>query len=85
MTELDGTGITTVFSANSQLDSRPRLVSLLHRHLHQQANAALIRLLAKALGVPRSAVRIASGETARVKVLEIDGLDEAEVRQRLDQ
>jgi hypothetical protein len=28
-------------------------------------------------------VRIASGETARVKVLEIDGLDEAEVRRRL--
>jgi uncharacterized protein len=50
-----------------------------------EANAALIRLLAKALGLPRSAVRIASGDTARVKVLEIDGLSEAEVRQRLGQ
>ena len=48
-----------------------------------EANAALVKLLAKALGVPRSAVRIASGETARVKILEIDGLDEAEVRRRL--
>lgn len=48
-----------------------------------EANAALIRLLAKALGVPRSAVRLASGETARVKVLEIEDLDEAEVRRRL--
>jgi hypothetical protein len=48
-----------------------------------EANAALVRLVAKALGLPRSAVRIASGETARVKVLEIDGLDEAEVRRRL--
>ena len=47
------------------------------------ANAALVRLVAKALGLPRSAVRIASGETARVKLLEIDGLDEAEVRRRL--
>jgi hypothetical protein len=49
-----------------------------------EANAALVRLLAKALGLPRSAVRLASGETARVKVMEIDGLDEAEVRRRLD-
>ena len=48
-----------------------------------EANAALVRLVAKALGLPRSAVRIASGETARVKVLEIDGLDEAEIRRRL--
>ena len=48
-----------------------------------EANAALVKLLAKALGVPRSGVRIASGETARVKILEIDGLDEAEVRRRL--
>ena len=48
-----------------------------------EANAALLRLIAKSLGLPRSAVRIASGETARVKVLEIDGLDEAEVRRRL--
>jgi uncharacterized protein YggU (UPF0235/DUF167 family) len=50
-----------------------------------EANAALIRLLAKALGLPRSALRIASGDTARVKVLEIDGLSEAELRQRLGQ
>ncbi|MGZ3275453.1 MAG: DUF167 family protein [Caulobacteraceae bacterium] len=48
-----------------------------------EANAALTRMIAKALGLPRSAVRIASGETARVKMLEIDGLDEAEVRRRL--
>jgi uncharacterized protein YggU (UPF0235/DUF167 family) len=50
-----------------------------------EANAALVRLLAKALGVPRSAVRIASGDTARIKLLEIDGLDEAEVRRKLSQ
>lgn len=48
-----------------------------------EANAALIKLIAKALGAPRGAVRIASGETARVKMLEIDGLDEAEIRRRL--
>jgi len=42
-----------------------------------QANAALVRLIAKALGAPASAVRIASGETARMKQLEIDGVDAA--------
>jgi hypothetical protein len=47
-----------------------------------EANAALIRLIAKTLGLPRADVRLASGETARLKVLEID-LDENEVRARL--
>lgn len=50
-----------------------------------EANAALIGLIAKALGLPRSAVRIASGEGARVKVLAVESLDEAEVRRRLGQ
>ena len=37
------------------------------------ANAALIALLAKALGLPKSAVRIAAGETSRLKTVEIAG------------
>ena len=37
------------------------------------ANAALVKLVAKTLGVPKSAVTLASGETARVKTLEIAG------------
>jgi uncharacterized protein YggU (UPF0235/DUF167 family) len=48
-----------------------------------EANAALIKLIAKALGVSRSSVSIASGEGARVKVLAVEGLDEAEARRRL--
>ncbi len=43
------------------------------------ANDALIRLIAKALGYPASAVRIAAGETGRLKSLEIDGADEADL------
>lgn len=43
------------------------------------ANAAVIVLLAKALKVPKSAVRIASGDTARIKRLEIDGVDDAAI------
>ena len=49
-----------------------------------EANAALIKLIAKTLGVPKGAVRLAAGETARLKMLDID-LDEAEVRRRLGQ
>jgi uncharacterized protein (TIGR00251 family) len=37
------------------------------------ANAALIKLVAKSLRVSKSAVTIAAGETARVKVLNILG------------
>ena len=40
------------------------------------ANAALVVLLAKTLKRPKSALRIVSGESARLKLLEIDGLDE---------
>jgi uncharacterized protein YggU (UPF0235/DUF167 family) len=41
------------------------------------ANTAVLALLAKTLGRPKSALAILRGETARVKQIEIDGLDEA--------
>ncbi|MCU0677011.1 MAG: DUF167 domain-containing protein [Myxococcota bacterium] len=43
------------------------------------ANDALVRLLAKALGVPKGAVRLVQGERSRDKVVEIAGVDEATV------
>lgn len=42
-----------------------------------QANAALVRLIAQVLKRPAGAVRIAAGETARIKQVEIDGVDAA--------
>jgi uncharacterized protein len=48
-----------------------------------RANAALVMLLATALGVRRDQVRIVSGETARRKVIQIEGLEETEVTRRL--
>jgi uncharacterized protein YggU (UPF0235/DUF167 family) len=42
-----------------------------------EANAALTVLLAKTLGLSKSAVRIAAGDTARLKQIEIEGVDEA--------
>lgn len=38
-----------------------------------KANAAVIALLAKALGVPKSAVTVVAGETARLKTLHVSG------------
>ena len=49
-----------------------------------KANEAVLRLLAEALGLPRQRLRIVRGQTARRKVIAIEGLDEAEVRARLD-
>jgi len=40
---------------------------------NNQANAALIALLADVLDVPKSAVRLASGATGRLKRIEITG------------
>lgn len=38
------------------------------------ANAAATALVARGLGVPKSAVRVIAGQTARLKRLEIDGV-----------
>jgi len=68
----------------SDADGRPLLrVRVAAPPVEGEANAALVKLIAKILGLPRSAVRIASGETARIKVIEIDGLDEAAIRETL--
>jgi len=47
------------------------------------ANTALVTALAKLLDVPRSAVRVVDGETSRNKSVEIAGVIDAIVRQRL--
>ncbi len=47
------------------------------------ANEALVRLVAKTVGVPKSAVRIVSGETSRTKILEVTGMDSEVLRTRL--
>lgn len=45
-----------------------------------KANDALVRLLAKALGVARSRVTLVAGAQARAKVVEVDGLTAEQVR-----
>jgi hypothetical protein len=47
------------------------------------ANAAVTRLLAKALGVSLSSINVVSGLQGRTKTVEITGLAHAEIRRRL--
>ena len=48
-----------------------------------KANAALIALLAKTLGLPKSSIRIAAGETARLKTIAIKS-ESPSLRARLE-
>ena len=48
-----------------------------------RANQALVELLAEALGVPRSGVRVVAGQSAKTKVVEVDGLEAEDVERRL--
>lgn len=49
-----------------------------------KANAAVEALLARALDVPASSVRIVAGKTSQKKVVEVVGLSESALRERLD-
>ncbi len=48
-----------------------------------RANAAVEKLVADALGVPRRQARVVTGAASARKIVEIDGLSEPEVRRRL--
>jgi len=48
-----------------------------------RANDAVVRLLAKTLGVPRSAVTLIAGERSRDKRVRVAGLTLADARARL--
>ena len=48
-----------------------------------QANTALIALLAKALGVRKSDIGIARGDQSRTKAVEVQGLSQDDLRDRL--
>jgi uncharacterized protein YggU (UPF0235/DUF167 family) len=47
------------------------------------ANEALIRLLADRLGVPRSAIEVTAGVTARSKVVVVGGIEPDSAARRL--
>ncbi|MBI4201844.1 MAG: DUF167 domain-containing protein [Chloroflexi bacterium] len=49
-----------------------------------RANAALEALLAERLGIPKSRIRVVRGAASRDKVVEVEGLTEAEALQKLN-
>ena len=53
------------------------------RPVEGAANEALIKLLSKALGVPKSAVTIQRGGQSRTKMVTAEGLSEPELKARL--
>ena len=48
-----------------------------------RANQAVAELLAAVAGVRKAAVRVVRGAASRIKVVEVDGLDEDELRSRI--
>lgn len=65
-------------------EGRPVLrVRVRARPVEGEANAALLKLLAKALGVPKSAVALDRGGQSRTKMISVDGLSDEALRDRL--
>ena len=48
-----------------------------------RANAAVETTLSEALGLPAKSVRVVSGTTSQRKIVEVAGLSESEVREKL--
>ena len=65
-------------------EGRPVLkVRVRARPVEGEANTALVRLLAKALGVPKSGVAIQRGGQSRTKMIDVAGLSNDGMRARL--
>lgn len=48
-----------------------------------KANKALIKLISKTLGIPKSGVTLIKGRTTRIKQLEISGISAEDIEKRL--
>lgn len=65
-------------------EGRPVLkVRVCARPVEGEANAALLKLLAKTLRVPKSAVGLDRGGQSRLKMIAIEGLSDEDLRTRL--
>lgn len=49
-----------------------------------EANRAVLRLLARRIGLPPSSVSVVAGASARHKRIRVEGIDEAALRRRLE-
>ena len=65
-------------------DGRPVLkVRVRARPVEGEANAALLKLLAKTLRVPKSSVTLDRGGQSRTKMISVAGLSDEDLRARL--
>lgn len=65
-------------------EGRPVLkVRVRARPIEGEANDALIRLLAKSLGVTKSSISVGRGGQSRSKMIVVQGLDDEELRSGL--
>ncbi len=79
-----GAAVDRIDGWEADPDGRPVLkVRVRGRPVDGEANAALIRLLAKSLGVARGTVTLARGGQSRLKMIEVEGLDDEGLRARL--
>jgi uncharacterized protein YggU (UPF0235/DUF167 family) len=79
-----GASVDRVDGWDVDAQGRPVLkVRVRARPVEGEANAALLALLARTLGVPKSAVALARGGQSRIKGVAVAGLALDEVRARL--
>jgi len=79
-----GASVDRIDGWDIDVDGRPVLKARVRaRPVEGEANDALIRLLALALGVSRSSVTLVRGGQSRVKMIEVAGLDDAGMRARI--
>ena len=48
-----------------------------------KANAALIKMLSKRLGIPKSAILLIKGDTSRIKTLDFQGINKNQFDQKI--
>lgn len=79
-----GASVDRIDGWDVDADGRPVLrVRVRARPVEGEANAALLKLMAKTLGVPKSAVTLERGGQSRSKRIAVEGLSEDEARERL--
>jgi uncharacterized protein YggU (UPF0235/DUF167 family) len=79
-----GASVDRIDGWDADVEGRPVLKARVRaRAVEGAANQALVALLAKRLGVPRSAVVLDRGAQSRLKMILVSGLAAEEVRVRL--
>lgn len=79
-----GTSADRIDGWDLDAEGRPVLkVRVRARPVEGEANEALIKLLAKALGVPKSSVALQRGGQSRTKILVIESLSDDDAKARL--